>query len=680
MKPQEQERVRSALQSSIEEIRHAAVRRLAEFERLPLTEVLHALGDVSWRVRKAAVEVLVGAPTEAEELQGLVRCLRAEDNAGLRNAATEALVRIGPPAAPLLSAALDDADHDVRKFAADILGEIGPRIAPLAVDALVARLADQDGNVRAAAAEALGRLGDARAVPALVTALTGTELQLQLSALDALDRLQAEVPWSVLTDLTTGRALRSQVHRLVAGCPAPEALAFLMEGLSARGRVERATAAKALIRRWSLADPPARAELQAALAAGAGQELLAHLRELLAGSDQAEREAGIRLLGLTGRHEAANDLLAAAAAPELREAVREALLGMGPEAAREWQGHLDEHGREALVLGLELLAELGLSDSLPRVIELCLHADPSVAAAAQRALGDMGSPAAIGALVSLLGREGPEGSRAAVASLSRLAERRPAEVLQALLPVVDSGAGAVRADAVDCLCRIASPEDLPRLLGLLGDNDGVVRARAVEAVGRLGGPEVLDRLRAALTDEQPEVRAAAARALGSRPGEEAGSALRVALSDRDAWVVREALAGLSPEAAALAPEHLFPFLEREDGGVALEAVRALDRMGWGEGKAAWTQACRHMDAEVAKEALRGADRWPVHVARAAVAAALEDPRWDVRMAAVRRAGQSRDPSLLQALTARLRAEPDALVREAMEQALRTGPPGADPHA
>src|SRR5512147_1587440 len=136
-----------------EERREAAV-DLSRAGRGAVPLLLRALGDTDWRVRKTAVEGLV-AFGGADVTAGLVHRLSAEDNAGARNSAIEALVLLGSASVEPLLPLLAVHDPDVRKFAVDVLGDIrDSRVVP----DLVARLGDPDENVRVAAAEALGKI------------------------------------------------------------------------------------------------------------------------------------------------------------------------------------------------------------------------------------------------------------------------------------------------------------------------------------------------------------------------------------------------------------------------------------------------------------------------------------------------------------------------------------------
>jgi HEAT repeat protein len=91
---------------------------------------------------------------------------------------------------PALTALLKDPDEDVRKEAADALGECGKE-ARDAVKALAELLKDTDKEVRCAAAEALGNIGpEARdAVPALKAARGDKSEDVQQAAAEALESI-----------------------------------------------------------------------------------------------------------------------------------------------------------------------------------------------------------------------------------------------------------------------------------------------------------------------------------------------------------------------------------------------------------------------------------------------------------------------------------------------------------
>ena len=85
--------------------------------------------------------------------------------------AAAALVKMGAEAVPHLSAALKDDDVELRRYAAELLGEIGPA-ARQAIPDLVAALKDQNREVRNCAAQALNKIS----AKAPATAVTSKNL------------------------------------------------------------------------------------------------------------------------------------------------------------------------------------------------------------------------------------------------------------------------------------------------------------------------------------------------------------------------------------------------------------------------------------------------------------------------------------------------------------------------
>lgn len=126
---------------------------------------------------EAAVPLPLAAPVEialaSAETSFVRRPYRAWE---MREAAADALGRIGEPAVPELVRMLQDPDPALRRQAADVLARIGPR-AGAAVPQLTLALDDADPQVRRSAARALGQIGPdaAAAVPTLMRILREDE-------------------------------------------------------------------------------------------------------------------------------------------------------------------------------------------------------------------------------------------------------------------------------------------------------------------------------------------------------------------------------------------------------------------------------------------------------------------------------------------------------------------------
>ena len=168
------------------------------------------LVDSDWLVRKGVVKALgnIGGSRVVEPLTGALR----DKDKDVRKAAAEALdqlhwrpsnleqeiaylfarqgwdglVEIGSPAVDVLIEALNDRDKDVRRAAAQALGEVGDRKA--AAPLIEVLRGDESSYVREAAAKALGQIDDPRAIDALTEALEDRDRDVRLAAAEVLGR------------------------------------------------------------------------------------------------------------------------------------------------------------------------------------------------------------------------------------------------------------------------------------------------------------------------------------------------------------------------------------------------------------------------------------------------------------------------------------------------------------
>jgi superfamily II DNA or RNA helicase len=126
-------------------------------------------------------------PNREHSVEDTVRALERAAGPEREGAARRQLVKIGPPALPLLMPLLNSPDDEVVLRAIGAMEAIGD---PAAVDPLIPHLSDRRYNVRVRAARALGRLGDPRARLALMRALKDREPEVRRAARAALDGMK----------------------------------------------------------------------------------------------------------------------------------------------------------------------------------------------------------------------------------------------------------------------------------------------------------------------------------------------------------------------------------------------------------------------------------------------------------------------------------------------------------
>ncbi len=655
--------LKECLASPDEETRRQAVISLAEY---PIAEakgyLFQALEDKSWRVRKEAVELLSGLSFSSEMIEELITLLRSQDNAGLRNAAVEILVRLGARAVPALHPYVNDADHDVRKFIIDIMGSIGHASF---VPVLILALDDPDANVCAAAAENLGKIGDHRAVEPLLNLLEKPDIWLRHTILEALGRIGKPVPISRIAPLADHDLLKKAVYECMGAVCNVEGVPILLAGLGDKLKSARQSAACALEKvRDRLPTGIVDGTVDSELRGLKGSSVVERLVESLSTSDTGVRKAVVKILGIIGDERAAGALLRGCGDDRLRSFCLQAFKTMGgtitPFLAHEFLS-ADEGGRGIITY---LCGEMGLKDCAPLLKQGILDPVPTVRKEAAMACGKLGLAGLLPDISGLLHDPDPDVRAGAIVALARLAEldREGVARVAGSLAVTDDP--EKRRDSAHLFGAL---HDAERLSLLTKDEDVTVRKAAISALADLKNKASTGHLFMALVDEDPEVRIAAASALGEAGGEDAIDSLLLLLKDEDPWVQCAALKSLGKLKGEKAIHAVETMLGSAEGAVMIAAIEALGAIGGGRANDLLEKALYNDDEEVVKTAMdllaRKGDAW-VGKYREEL---IYHPHWGVRSRFVRLMsdlmGARSVPYLREALT----TEVDDLVRDQIKE-------------
>jgi HEAT repeat protein len=259
-----------------------------------------------------------------------------------------------------------------------------------------------------------------------------------------------------------------------------------------------------------------------------------------------------------------------------RRELRSTALGSGealPLIRRASARPRTDWGRWRRISALTRLAHARHPAARPLILRALADRDPDVAAAAIRALGDLGDDWAIELLLDAM-RLGQAPRSRIAAQLERLAPRPGA----LLLPLLSDPEPTVRFWGATLL---APYPDLGQssLLGLTRDADPNVRAAAVETLGGRGGDGVAEATLSLLEDPAWFVRVHAARAAGHVLGATAGPALTRLLADSRWWVrtaAKDALRGIGPDVVP----SLLPVLTDSDAFARNGAAEILQDIGF----------------------------------------------------------------------------------------------------
>lgn len=597
--------IQSALRSTDEETRRSALKSLTS---IPLVDsfdvVATAMGDESWRVRKEAVEVFLCSTPDNNLIEKLLDLLRNEDNAGLRNSAAEAVIRIGSPAAQPLIEKIADEDAEVRKFVIDVMGAIGD---PLFLHPMLGCLYDPDVNVASAAAEHLGSLGDARAAADLVKAIVAHQSVLfRFSALEALGKLAKPGPVAEeIVRLADQDILRKAVYDCLGNISDQTSVPLLLNGLSCLPKSAREAALKALYRIYLRADAADQQKVADSLRSLKGGDGVQGLLELFDIRKTQLTEALIWCSRIIADVRFVPLLLETFVIDAFAEAALMSLKTFGQAGMTEAVSRYsaaDENARSALC---SLIGTCGYTRYSDLLVNSLKDNSSSVRKSAAIAVGQLGLTSAAPELLALLDDSSADVCSAAVATLQAFSALDRNAALNLARRLSDSELAHHRRCAALLLSTLGESE---RLLLLVNDEDSHVRSAALSCLGSIAAEGSFRVLVMALTDTDPDVRITAADALGRMKDTAALQYLEKTLEDDDVWVQCAAMKAID----LIAPDRFLTIarcMDKQSGGLLMiTCLQLLEKSTDPEANAILRHALESSDRDVVMQAKKSLER------------------------------------------------------------------------
>jgi HEAT repeat protein len=651
------------LQSSDAEERREAAVDLSRAGRGSIPLLLRALGDRDWRVRKTAVEGLVGFGGD-EVMRGLVRCLSAEDNAGARNSAIEALVQLGTASVPVLMPLLETRDRDVRKFILDILGDIRDTRA---VPGIIGRLKDGDENVRVAAAEALGKLGDRSAVDALIACLGASDQSwLDYAAAEALGEIGDERALGPLLAALERSSLREPVIESLGKIGNANVLQPLIAGLADPLRIVREVSTEALTSIFRKSSGDDRRRIVDGVRSGADGQVVSLLEGFLDTSGGALQRAAVAVLGWMGRRDSVPKLLSLLREEDMEEPVVDALRSIGRDAVPSLLERLADESVLVRRVAALVLGEFGRAEAEDALRDLLQDENGHVRGTAADSLGRIRSAKAVPQLVRLLEDEYENVQESAIRALAAVGDD---SVLDGLIGDFSSHAAAMRRNIVRLLGLLGTGKAVNALAYALKDEEPLVRKAVVIALDGIPDDRTVRPLLLAVTDDDPEVRMLAAEAVAKSAAPEASEALIPLLDDEDLWVRAAAARGLGKLGARRFGAILAGHLGAAQDIFLLALIDVAGAAALPEALEPLLALADHNDPEVRKSVIAALAFYAWTRVRPTVLARLFDEHWSVRKSAAEVLGRNRDAATDQILLRMAEEDADASVRQAARDAL-----------
>ena len=665
-----------AFHSADPDVRRQAVHGMSlRPQGAPLNQILEALSDSDWRVRREAITLAAQSQEKADLIDALLGRVVSTDNIGLRNAAIEVLGMLGQGESEKFSRACEGAEVGGRKFLIEAMGKTRD---PQMVDKLETLLRGDDANAAAAAVEALVCIGGTRSETLLQEQLSVSNLFLRISIVEGLTRLGTRVPWPQLQPAVEDAIVRRISADLLGRTGDLGALEFLLE-LATDASSQTSSAALCAISSLAREGEADRVEIVERLSASTDSFRLAVHDAILHGDTQTR--LGSAYLAVLCRDESSLEAVLQAVADDV----------VGPEvieALRSWGPQLVEpllmfHRGEPRVwaIALELAAELSNrhSDEVPAatrdrirgLIERDLvEAGDDVRAAAAESLRWWGDLRDCRALVACLDSTSYVVRAAATRALEELAVRVPESVEAAMQTADLDGPGG--ADIAQVLSRLDSSGAVEVLKRGLNSGSPRTRRAAVQALAMANATDVAQLIGYAVADEDIDVQIAAVRTLGQMSTREANTPLRTALDSPFAPIRAEAALALGQREAAGAIPRIRELL---DDGEPVVVAAALDALAW-LGDPVVAQAAERAlgdeDDEVFQAGLRAARTLPTRDAERLLGSGLRHSAWNVRMLAIKLLLELDTDGARQLLSDARQSESDSMVRHAIESGLQPG--------
>lgn len=642
------------------EVRRLAVEKMNGMkDRSCIPLLMTAMKDISWRVRKTAVDILFQDYSIDEYIDGLIQLLYIEDNAGARNSAIEALIRLGKRSTVYLIEAFNTPNKDVRKFIIDVLGEL---MDNRSLDLMLEAIRDEDENVSATAVEHLGKVGEPSVVDALLDILDRGDLWTAYPAANALGRIGNKKAVPHLLQALKRKPLREPVLKALGLLADPSTLEHIISLLGDSSKNIQEQALKTIEKMYHNGVDAGfiTSEMRRVL----GDKAIALLLNYAWSNKREVRISAILLLGLMKDEAAYGPLLDISHEEEFAEDVKKALVFIGSENPESLLKLFNTDNSHQLRFICDVAGEIVSPVYYDVLEELLKNDDGHVRSIAARSISTLGNKKAREKLIRLLTDPYEDVQEAAVNALNNLKDSLS---MDELIDMLKSENHFLRRNTARLFGKIKAEDAVAALGFALKDEKIIVRKAVVEALSSIGTPEAVRYLTYALTDEDPDIRISATLSLGAIGGEGVLDSLIILTADPDNFVRVSAAKALGMLKDRGAVKTLISLLSDRSGFVVSTAIESLKALGGDEAKGAILKMLSSEDEEIKRTAITALGGFEDVEDR--LVPFLKDPDWATRIAAVRVLGSSSQVRVRMELEKLLATEEDPTVMKAVEEIL-----------
>lgn len=619
---------------------------------LPL--MFELLGDRDWRVRKTIVDGFLREP-DAPVVDGLMDALADAENAGKRNSATEALMRIGEPAVgPIVERLRRETDVDVRLSLVNLLGDLRSREAfQLLLEMLES---EHDLNLASSIVSSLGKYRDAAALPHLIRALrTREDLWLKFHVIEALGEVGDRAALPAILPLYQEKSLRKPVLEAIGKIGDVGTVGFLLKIVSEEEKLNL-TALRALVRVAEASKPRVVAAMERELIQRKFRESFPHdkveplIEHLYATPKRDVKSFILKFLGWSGDPRALSVLLTFIEEPDTAEVAAQALIDFGAGAMPAILEKLQTAEEDEVVaLLLRVVNGIGGHESIPTILPFLDHDNPMIRRLAIETLGELPDLASLDYLLAKLDDADVASQQAAMNAIAALVEAIPGakvDVLAKIKRLLQSSSVPMKLNSLSVYVNIQGEGYHDELLLASKDSDSVIRQKAVSLMGKFAEEQFGHHIVLSLADESTAVRLAAINAIVRLRPSHGIEPLISSLEDTDIWIRTAAAQALGEYRSVEAVQPLMKHLQSDQPPVRIAVIEALGKTESPLVKHVLFDCLREHDLEIRRAAMLALSRIPGPEVMRELQGSLKDEDWRVRAAAVTALGIRGDRAAL----------------------------------
>ncbi len=655
------QKLKKLLSDTDVEIRREAIESIrGKADRKYINILLNAMKDPSWRIRNTAVDILLEEYPVESYVEGLIQLLYCEDNAGARNSAIEALIKLNKKATPHLIKAFNTTNRDVRKFIIDILGEfIDDRSFPLMLNAIK----DEDENVRATAIEHIGKIGTPTVVDILIEIIESGDLWTAYPATDALGRIGNKKAIPVLIKTLDKKTLRVPAIKSLSLISDPFTLQYIIPFMKDPSKTVQEETLLAIEKFYhnGVSEDLITNEIKRLI----GDEAIEILSNHIWSKRPEVKISAILILGLLKDIKAFKPLLEISQEDDFIEDIKRAFIFIGKNNPESLIDLFETNNIYKKRFICEIAGTIASPAYYPYFKEFLKDEDGHIRAISALSLSRIGNEEAIEPITALLSDPYEDVQEAAVEALSNFGSKLD---VNEFISMLNAQNPSLRKNAALILGRIGAVEAIPSLGFALKDEDVAVRKACVNAFSMLKTEESVKFLIYALTDEDPQIRTCSILSLGQIGGDEVYDALSLLISDKDESV-RVAVAkafGLLKDSRAIKP--LINLLIDKNGFVVTAAIESLSIIGGKDARSALLKMLSHEDREIRRTTIKALASF--NNIENFLIPFLKDPDWATRKAAVETLSKSSKEFVKKELQKLYESEEDPIVKEAIDKGIK----------